>query len=459
MKRFISVILLLPGVIWAYSQDTLFVEEIALYSNSKTDRSALPIYDPISNNLCLLLMDNSSIAAILISPDFKKLGRQWCKKLHPDYKYIWGGRESNGLYRLYYMNYPKNLVHITTIDFQGKKTVEQEVQLPAKKEQGVSAYWVDDTLFVLSMKKNSPVLHLYSILNETINKSHEFDISAIKFPPLKYGLMLQAISIPEQNELIHTYPTEKLVYTPGKIYLLFDEYIGSTSIIALDLLTESVNMKRYPYGMIQIYEFSPQSANSMLFDNTLFQGRVSPDELLFTITDLAADTIIRSFRVKSDEEIAFSNTAMIQEGGKGEFRQGSEFELSSTQAFLRKTASSNMAIAVAADGPVRVITLGGVFEKKKSPSLYNNAGMFSFFIDFKYQARRKTFVTGLFSYPGYKHLPEKIEEPDDTKIIDFLTRLRYPLYDLEITFPYNGSELVGFYHSDKKKFFLMRFPN
>jgi hypothetical protein len=164
-----------------------------------------------------------------------------------------------------------------------------------------------------------------------------------------------------------------------------NNHIDSTRIISFDLKQQKVSS--------WVIDHNPgkpapknvsYSDNSFLFRNKLYYVRATNDSLLVQIADPYSGAINKSFSTASDQEIAWKNTPILEEGSTASQRGNNEEknkqllrDREKTKQLLRKMIRDTAVIMAKAYGNDQIEVVVGSYAKKSmilhAPG-YNNNG-------------------------------------------------------------------------------------
>ncbi|RMB59124.1 hypothetical protein EAX61_08665 [Dokdonia sinensis] len=328
-----------------------------LYTNSNSEGESL-----------FLIPDSGKIATYLYSENFEPVG-QGLLIDNVLYKYPQiSSFIGTGKKRTIFLRKANNKKWgAVFLDFDNRSVRQVDLDFKHKGENFINEFSRNGFHYVVALLRNSSTFRMYrfdqngdithtdynlSSTNFTPKKRRSGDLSDIIEPQrenFKTNVVEEGtpLALNTVNEVIKLYPQD------DKVRITLD--MRRTYTFIIDLFLESNKSEVHIIERPSLRDpSSMEKTNSFLQGDHLFSFKTSYDELLFAIIDLKSKNVLKEIRVDEKEHISFSNTPIIQEGGAlDDYR-----ELDRTRQFLRKTVSSNPAVAVLKNGDDYVVTLG-----------------------------------------------------------------------------------------------------
>lgn len=444
-----------------------------LYANSNSEGESL-----------FLIPDGSKIATYLYSENFEPLGQGLLiDNVLYKYPYI-SSFIGAGKKRTIFLRKANNKKWgAVFLDFDNRSLRQVDLDFKLKGDHFINEFSRNGFHYVVTLLRNSSTFRMYRFDQNGDITHTDYNLSSTNFTPKKRGSGdLSKIIEPQRenfktnvveegtpvalntvNEVIKLYPQD------DKVRITLD--MRRTYTIIIDLFLES---KKYEVHTIERPSLrdpsSMEKTNSFLQGDLLFSFKTSYDELLFAIIDIRTKKLLKEFRVDEKENISFSNTPIIQEGGAlDDYR-----ELDRTRQFLRKTVSSNPAVAVFKNDDDYVITLGASQEIESPGILITSstlggaigAGLVigignAVFGNYLNYTRTKTARIQTILDTDYKHKPQSVV-PEN--IFD-----RIEAFELELDEEYGKDKgattllkigdayIYGFYHRTLDRLILFSF--
>lgn len=139
----------------------------------------------------------------------------------------------------------------------------------------------------------------------------------------------------------------KIYYRNDTLLLLMDKQIGHTQVFLFDLLRKKLDYKSIEReGMASgNNEFTSQCVyNSFLSEDKLYYVYANEKSLSFAIFNFSDGKEVKRFYARENEEIAFKNTPVLQDGGGTIYSTNAKRELEKTKQFLNKLLAGRAVI-------------------------------------------------------------------------------------------------------------------
>ena len=358
------------------AQDSWLFSSNPLFDNEKV-KEVIPIVNTESGEFAIFYKVKKGLIAELYSNE-KKLLHTFTLDNLPSEDIV-GYVFKEHQYTLFFSNASMKKISCVKIDFNAKTSqLIDDINLDLKGENPIQFIKNDLGLHLLTIKKKSSILKLYTInLNGTF-KENSYDFSDKIFERdngITYNLYSFLFIVHKTNafefidsslpcSLEQAVASTKIFSKQNEIILtvnLTDKY---TYVITLD--TEN---QKSVFNKIENKHFiknnSSNTHSSFLIEHVLIDSYISNEKLVINFIDLKNNTILKEFVISEDDSIHFKNSPIIQEGG--DF--ASYRELEKTSQFIRKVIQSKMAISAYKDNNNYIVTLGSYEPKPSTMSM------------------------------------------------------------------------------------------
>jgi len=494
MKRIFTLSILVILGVRLFSQDILIEKDVALKSVFKDKRESFPIVNNDKDEILLFLLDNAEIKGFKFNMDYELKDDFTTEKPISKFKILLGHSVDNENYNLFFTNEKKNEFFVKSINVTNKKAVDKQLTLKFKDERFLETISYNNKFYLLSIVKRSSKIKIYVFEGNSITSTEQLDFSEYKFSSTGYSklfdVLLSENNSPFQlnlkidnrnpNPLDLTTKENKIYYYDNKIFLSLDNNLENTKLITISLEDFSSYVNFYNQLNIESDDTYRMKSNSYLFMDNLYQVKGNKDELGFQVIDIKRDSILREYRVKADEEIKFSNTSFVQEGGTTIFTQDSEKELNKTKQVLRKISASDIGITARLSDNNIELTIGGFKEVQRSsggggmmmtspgttistphgtfstsPTYHYNPTMYGFST---YTNTRSVYFKSLLSNIDFNHIAGAVSDNAYDKINDYEEDNDEGMSS-ETIFKVDNYYVFGYYKKWDKKYYLVKFAN
>ncbi len=379
-ENYLISIFFLCLISWsAFGQKVIFERELNLRRGFNGKRESYPLVNNVNGELALFMIDANSINLHLFGPQFNLVDTiegPKPKGISPNT--LLGSNQTNGQITLFYSSNSAltGTEKLSAVIFNRntKAIIQKTVDLNLKNEKFVGAVTFLNQFYYFTAMKASSILKVYRFNEGDVYTTHTFDFNNQQFgknakdplyklltgqnlPGFGDPFMFIESDIPNSLDIVSK--PNKVYAFSDKLVLTFDHRLGSTEIITIDpnsMTAEFRSIKKPALAKTDPYH---QSSNSFLLGNNFFQINVNADEMIATILDYSDEKIVQTFHVLKDDEIAFKNTSIIQEGGSTIYAK-EERELSKTKQFLRKVAELDAGISAYRTSEGMQMTMGGL---------------------------------------------------------------------------------------------------
>lgn len=488
MKKHPILLVLLLLAINSYSQDILMEQDIYLRSYLSDKRDVYPIVDNLSGKIALFLIDSDTINAQIYNKIYESLNSYKCPRPSGKFKILIGNTVIQNEYNLFFTNNRKKEFLVKTINLNNNTSKEYRIPLKLKKEEYLESVCYKNKLYILSREHYSSIYKLRVFEGCELAVCNEYDFTKIlspncipnqiaddlyDTPSTITATNIKRIECDNPNSLDITSEVNKLYCYDNKIVLSFDSENDKTKLITIDLNNYSYTTKNYNQATLENTNRLNTLSNSYIHNNKLYQLIVNKRELCFTIHCLKTDSLLKTYRVKSEDEISFKNSALLQEGG-GSGLGAKERELDKTKQVLRKLLAGSLGISVYETGNKTEVLLGGI---KESPSTGNilamgligavaipllSGGVYYAVPNYtmnsysSYTNSRSVYFKCLFDKKSLKHINGELSLNPFDKIKEFISTIQTP-QSTQTIFRVNDYYVLGYYSPTEKKYYLRKF--
>lgn len=485
MKTSLSFFGLMLIFLTGFTQEILVEQSIYLESHSSNRRGVYPLVDNASGDVALFLLDNDSIRVQQYDKDFSFNKAYHCERPQGKFKHLTGHSISNNQYHLYFSNKKRKEFLIKTIDMKRKESSEKRIPLMVSKEQYLESVCCNNKLYVLSKKIMSSMYKLRVFKGTELEIGVEYDLNKVLANRVPqdvvvddiYGTpMVKAISNfvkienGDPNPLDLTSRENKLYCVNNQLILSFDDNTDKTLVFKIDLSNYALSTNTYEQANFTGKKNQKVRSNSYIYNNSLYQLKVSRSELCFLIRDLNSGRLLKEYRVHGEEKISFSNTPPMLKAGSFFHMGGKE---QNTIQLLRKLAVNKVGISTYPRNGQMQVMIGGIIEENSGVGvrmLFGTLGILTYAAWTELNDVSNITMTSFLSYQNNKALvftslldPENLQhiagEPSTNpydKMKEFISNKESPM-SIFTLFKFNDYYVLGYYLNESGKYFLRKF--
>lgn len=367
MREILSILIILSTLAVSGQEQVLSLENTN-FKGGKRNVENYTLVNSKTNEIAIILGQNEKVSSYLYSEDFIKKAEANATHLKRKYKETIGYTVDGSTYTLVFATNNRKKFGFISINISTGKTVTKEIEFKFKNEKYLETINFDNRMVLMSASKdNELTLREFTLENKfkTIatfqlnSEDREQRLVAGNF--LDFDLFgsfqntiggITKIDTRVPNTIDRTSSENKLYHSGDKIYITFEEEDTHTILNTIDLesLTLKTSFIAYPQGIISDFK----NYNSFIYDEKFFHIASSRDEMIFQVKDFD-NTVIKEYRVERDDEIAFKNGPIIQDGSL--YSRGKR-ELDETKQFLRKITSGNIGLSIHEENNNLLISLG-----------------------------------------------------------------------------------------------------
>jgi hypothetical protein len=222
-------------------------------------------------------------------------------------------------------------------------------------EEFLNGISMNGKFYILTVPKFKNELKVYTLVNGSITETVNYTIEMPSFdaklsteneylnraPESEVGM--EEIHYSPENNIKSSFPEKKFYYQNNMIFFTFDEP-ACTHLIELDPISHRVTYRKINFSLEKGNNARSKQGNSFLYDNRLFRGTISPDQMNLSILDLDSMKLINSYNFYPETDIEISNGPILQEGGSG-YGVDNERILKRPEQYFRKVLNGNFGVA------------------------------------------------------------------------------------------------------------------
>ncbi len=484
--QFVSAFVLLLEFNVVLSQEMVFEREMPL--KSAEDRgTVLPIVGP-DKMPTLFLLDKSEIWSLALDEDFQQRHEYATPRPKAGFQNLLGYTTEGYAHHLFFTNGNRNQFLVQTIDVAAKESTSKVLGVKLKREVILEAISHAGKFYLLTVKKQTSLLGFYEFEAGELKQHKEYDFSYYRFtkgssPDLYSALIRNTGSF--QTELVVSQidtnspiPLEmgatesKLYVLNDKIFITIDNAPGFTKMITLDLNTYEYGFDLIGHGSTTCDDNSRKRSNSFLTSEALYQVMACKAGISFRVKDLETSELMTEYAATQDEQIAFRNGPVRQEGSLVVWTSGKEKEIEETNEFLRKISSSEVGMSVYQVAGKIILMIGG-YREEHSPAggqawtpgttistPYGNAYFpttYNPLMDsyVTYTTTRAVYFKSVLDSSSYEHLDDELGEMAYDKMKEFEDSISE--MSLKTVFRIGDAYLFGYYDKKKGTYALYKF--
>lgn len=415
MKKIL--VLILFTVISAHAQHEVINLPIGYDSIYFSNKESIAISNDGTGDLLIFVEDQNKSIAILFDKDFGIRSEIILESLPRTFKDFIGHQiNSDNSYSIFFTNKNKKKYGELHLDFNAKTAAVNELDFKFKGETYVEAITVKGNFYMFSAVKNANTINFYTFKDTNFKKKKALSFDFLEGKSLN-GFTKKAYhhlvsknfgSTGSLTKIDHEVPnTIDITSKPNKLYVVsdtliftFDHRQEATDIAKITL--PDLNFETAIFKQMEIAQKEFTNHNSYLFDNKLFQIKVSAYEMKFGVKDFNTKAILKEIFLQKDDSITFKNTPIIQKG-PGWLLPGATQtrKLEATSKFLRKVSKGKTGISVTKQDTNYKITLGSEVEIARGAGGFGAMPGFGGVPIASFGAISMSFNPTFFAYGGY----------------------------------------------------------
>jgi hypothetical protein len=364
MNKWIALLLMGFVTLSAFAQDKLFEEPIGWRGK---DIELHTIADRDKNRNCLFLCKGDSIRAYLVDSKQAVIQRFYFNGL-TDEQMLGGFIKGDTIYAFFQASAGISDLHVWTLSIADGATLGYAVPFAMRHERMVEHINCGDHFLYFAVNKKASQFAIYDFhAGERCDTlRYQFAEGVWKALTRYNGGFGRDISVVEINPDEQMNPD--MGHVPNKLYWLRDTLFllmnnnlerGVTAVFSFDIANKKVDLRKIAHNnaaKIHTEDLEEYVDNSMLLDDRLYFVSAESKKLNVQVRDFYSGKLLKEYTVGRDEEIAFKNTPIVQEGS---FYNPGKRELAKTRQLIRKMVSGSAVLIASREDSGRVgLTIG-----------------------------------------------------------------------------------------------------
>ena len=321
------------------------------------------ISDKAKQQSCSFIVNDDSIRALVLNNQARVL-QQFTLPIISGEKVL-GGFFKNGQVYLFTEKRKNDELHIWMLDIATGKTAEKKQDFDLKKEETVDRISCGDRFLYFTVDKKMSEFIIYNFTNEVDYTTLRYKFGEGVWNDLTSGFLFRSIDV-EKVDVEGTCSME-VAQNPNKLYvqndtlfLVMNSHKDSTSIYGFDLLNNKVATRTISHRTGMSLSDESSSENSFLLHGKLYYVRATFDSLHIQVLNFHTGQLLKTYSAGKDDEIAFKNTPIVQEGSVTFANTVRELK---TKQFLRKLVNGDAIITATQTGNNRVEIVVAMYKK------------------------------------------------------------------------------------------------
>lgn len=354
---FVFVVLIIS--INSFSQQVQFQQNIG-WKGAGNSISLHSFTNADESLVCLALLRYDSLKAFLLDKNMQLLTTTGVY-VAPDEEFLGGFISHNKISFLFNKTHDRQIFNwVYNMDSNSFGSFLIPFDLKGKKTLGHIGV---GNFYYITAEKKAPVINVFEFRTNGSIDQQDYDLSNAGTHHFDRNELWQALSktggIGSRDVDISVVQTEagcsiEDANAPNKIYcrndtllLLMDNQIGSTQIFSFDLARKKIDYR-------SIEREGITSANNGIAEQCVYNSFLSEDKLYYVFADEKSLSLvinnfsdgkeIARFSAGREEEIAFKNTPILQDGGGTIYSANAKRELDKTKQFLKKLLAGRAVI-------------------------------------------------------------------------------------------------------------------
>lgn len=332
-------------------------------------QEVFPITDNKSETLALILQSKKGLESYLYNANKERINHISIKKLPSKSDVLVGNAIQGNDYRLFYSNKSESQFSMVQLNFDdGSYQITEDLNLKISGEKILKYISQDDKLYLLTLKRFSSILKLYTfnmagqittrrydLSNEKIENDNglTYDLSTLIYQNNVTNKAIEFIDVSVPNSLETASSITKIYFLDDQLIITNNLYTKFTYKIAINIHEEN-----YTFDKIENIHFKKDdklvTANSFIIKNHILTTYANGDQVFLDIYKADTSELVKTFTISKDEDISFKNSPIMIENG--DFSKLREVEKSSK--FIRKISYSNIGVSAFEMDNQYIITLG-----------------------------------------------------------------------------------------------------
>ena len=360
-------------------------EKISSFAgNGKSAKELFTVLDHETKQPTVFFISDNSLTAARFDNKFQLVDDLTIQFKKKEVTNIFGTSGSKNKYFVYMGSYNGDGIVAQQFDFDTKTTkshlIQYDKEIDKGKKKNIADFTANDIYYSVTSIKGTDLLHIYSFQNGSMNKN-VIDLSSFKFLNKThqkitfwdlynennsgaYAKSIESIPSDTPPSLVLATNKKKSYVKDGQVTFTFDVNQSFTQTLTINLSNFTATQKTYAVPFVPLDPGERPDLNSFLVNDVLIQMKVKSKLLELTAKSLD-DTVLKSISLRSDEEVSFKNSEIIQENGSME----STRILGSSKQLIRKMHNLFPAVTGYYIDDKFYIILGGVSAPKEDQSV------------------------------------------------------------------------------------------
>lgn len=368
--------LLLILSIMTVSGQRLVGEFNDFFVGKKKQKHALVISDHNNDDLTFITQEADSINVFLLDKDYTIKNTSSSSFLGKPYINCLGYSTTDNSYEVFFSNKKHKKFGVIKYDLNTNVIHKEFLDFNIKKELFLDTFIYNNKLHLISFKRLSSTIYIYTFESSSKISKHTFDFKDVVFTNRNFIDMSvhtqlgpengnfsairsdSPVTISITSKLVKIYPRNNI------LSFTFDADFKDTKICNINLETFEYSFKSIPKPLRSNTKI--RNSNSFLLDTTLFQVASSSKKFAFTITNLSTSEVIKSILVDKEDTLHFKNSPIIQDKSFPFVKNNKIIrKLEKTSKFLRKISNARLGISAQKIDTVFTVNIGSVVDAYK----------------------------------------------------------------------------------------------
>jgi hypothetical protein len=394
-----------------------------------------------------------------------------------------GGFIKEGKIYLFMQNKKNDGLHNRVLDIAGGGATAYNLPFDVNDEKIVDRISCDDHFLYFTVNKQSSEFIIYDFTSEREYSTLRYKFGEGVWKDLtkqagtKRIINVETVDVEGDCNLEIAAKRNKVYINNDILYLLMNNDKGSTRVFSFDLKNKKADAR------VIEHMSTPDASlaeNSFLLQNKLFYVGATKDTLCIQVIDIASGAIVKSFGSQKDEDIAFKNTPIIEEGHSESYNQGlfkqdrgsyPDHKYDQTQRdvgtakLLRKMVNSKAVIVATRNENNNIELVVGAY-KSYSTSMPSSSSYGPQTTNTSWYApvggmSRNTFKGSthfkmLLNASSNEHIEGDMRNSINERIENYTSRMKIPA-EAENLFSINGIYYYAYYDREERKLVILKF--
>ena len=351
----------------------------------KKEKDVFQITDKETHNITFFVSDNKKVKAILLDQNMHI--KDYITTVSPkssNYSNMIGYNKSNGNIRLFWASEDFKNIYAQSFNFMSKKIEGVTQQLPLINEKVLGNFSENNKLYLLTIVEKTSMLKLYIFDENFIIRAYAIDLKEQKFynehfklSPLYDNVLsaefgaTQIVNLDVPSRLSGAANRRKIYSNKKEITITLDHNINFTQLILIDLATLKTEVSLITMPFIEDSDPQNTKTNSFLFENTIYQVKLTRKKMKIDLKDLNG-RLIKEYMINDSIDLGFKNAKKLKTGND----YGRDQIIEKPSQFLSEIYNKNLSINCVKYTNDYCLTFGAVPVINTSQS-YHNFNMMS----------------------------------------------------------------------------------